>query len=91
MVETNPNPDPSDRIGTRKLTCTLPDAADRMGVRESWLRAKVKDREVPFTQVGKVSVGFTDEQIAQVIESLSVKPRKDPQSLTTPRARKRAA
>ena len=62
-----------------------------MGVRVSWLQEKVRAREVPFTQIGKASVGFTDQQIDDVIDALTVKPRKDPQSLTSSRAKKRAA
>jgi predicted DNA-binding transcriptional regulator AlpA len=92
MAETNTNPDPSGRTATRKpLTCSLPEAAARMGVRVLWLQEKVKAREVPFTQTGKASVGFTDEQITEVIEALTVKPKNDPRSLTTARAKKRVA
>jgi hypothetical protein len=91
MAETNPDSDPTNHNGTRKLTCSLPEAAARAGVRETWLREKVKDREVEFTQIGKVSVGFTDEQIARIVESLTVRPQNDPRSLTTPRAKKRVA
>ena len=92
VTETDSNSDPSGRTVTRKpLTCSLPEAAARMGVRVAWLQEKVKLEEVPFTRIGKASVGFTDQQIADTIDALTVTPKRDPKSLTSSRAKKRAA
>jgi predicted DNA-binding transcriptional regulator AlpA len=72
------------------LTHPLPAVAQMLGLKESYLRAKVRNKEVPFTRIGKVSVGFTDEQIQGVLEALAVQPQpKQPESLTTGRSRSR--
>jgi hypothetical protein len=74
------------------LTHPLPAVARMLGLKESYLRAQVRAGTVPFTRTGKVSVGFTDEQIQGVLEALAVKPRPQPESsLTTTRSRKRSA
>jgi predicted DNA-binding transcriptional regulator AlpA len=74
------------------LTHSLPAAAKILGLKESYLRSKVRAEQVPFTRTGARSVGFTDEQIQGVLEALAVKPRPEqPDSLTTTRSRKRAA
>jgi predicted DNA-binding transcriptional regulator AlpA len=73
------------------LTHSLPAAAKILGLKESYLRSKVRAEQVPFTRTGARSVGFTDEQIQGVLEALAVKPRPQPESLTTTRSRKRSA
>ena len=45
---------------------TIPEAADILNVRPTWLRDKVTARKVPFTKLGR-HVRFTDEHLAQII------------------------
>lgn len=88
----DPSPPNADvPASTAPTLHSIPEVAALLGLRVTWLQEKVRAGEVPYVQVGKVSVRFTDAQVAEIVERLSVKPRKDPKSLTTPRAKKRVA
>ena len=89
MDPTTPTMDVPTDNGPALLS--IQQAAARLGLKVSWLREKVKSDEVPYVKVGAVSVGFTEAQLGEIVERLTVKPRKAPGSLTTPRAKKRAA
>lgn len=45
---------------------TIPEAAERLAVKESWLRDRVTARLVPHARLGR-HVRFTDEHLAQIV------------------------
>lgn len=52
----------------------IPEAAEALGVLESWLRKQVTARKVPFSKLGK-HVRFTEEHLLQILAANERQPR----------------
>ena len=68
-------------------TKTLVHTADQVAAiiggtcKGSWLKQQARDRKIPYTPIGG-AYHFTDEQIAEILRILEVRPRE----MTPPRA-----
>ncbi|GAA1815511.1 hypothetical protein GCM10009682_40530 [Luedemannella flava] len=65
---TLPTRTPTDRGSTGPLLYTPAQAAQRLQVRESWLRKKAAAREVPCTFLGK-HLRFSADDLAAIVDA----------------------